>query len=128
MTIIVVMVIQIHGSLRIFDRGRMAASFFAHTGIARLARHWRPSDACILTFHGVRDGSDNVELLDLDQHVTLELFSEVCAHLEAHYAVLPLREIVEARSAVKSLPARTVAITFDDGYVSNYTLAYPVQN
>ena len=126
MAIIVIMGIPIHGSSHKLDLGRVVAGFFAHTGIARLARYWRPSDACVLTFHGVRDGSDDSQLLDLDQHVTLDLFREVCAHLAAHYTVLPLREIVEARAAGRSLPARAVAITFDDGYESNYLHAYPV--
>ncbi len=109
-----------------FDRGRVVAAFFSRTGIARLARHWRPSEACVLTFHGVRDGSDDDQLLDLDQHVTASLFQEVCDHLAAHYTVLPLSEIVAARTSGKSLPAKTVAITFDDGYASNHDLAFPV--
>ncbi len=114
------------GGLSKLDRGQVVAAFFARTGIARLARQWRPSDACILTFHGVREGSDDDHLLDLDQHVHIALFKEVCAHLAANYTVLPLAEIVKARAGGQSLPAKTVAITFDDGYASNHDLAFPV--
>ena len=113
------------GSLKL-DPGRAVAAFFARTGIARLSRHWRPSDACVLTFHGVRDGSDDDQLLDLDQHITLSLFQEVCTYLAANYTVLPLSEIVDARMNGKSLPSQTVAITFDDGYDSNHLLAFPI--
>ncbi|MDB6138287.1 MAG: polysaccharide deacetylase [Verrucomicrobiaceae bacterium] len=56
----------------------------------------------------------------------LSLFKEVCGHLAAHYTVLPLSEIVAARAGGNSLPSKTVAITFDDGYASNHLLAFPV--
>ncbi|MDB6119583.1 MAG: polysaccharide deacetylase [Verrucomicrobiaceae bacterium] len=120
------MVIPLRGGLSTLALGPVVAAFFARTGIARIARRWRPSDACVLTFHGVRDGSDDDQLLDLDQHVHIALFKQVCAHLAANYTVLPLAEIVKARASGRSLPAQTVAITFDDGYASNHDLAFPV--
>ena len=120
------MVIQRKDPLQKLDPGRAAALFFARTGIARLARRWRPSDVCVLTFHGVRDCQDDDQLLDLEQHVTVRIFDQVCGYLMANYAVLPLSEIVEARRRGKSLPRQTVAITFDDGYESNSRLAYPL--
>lgn len=126
MHVIVVMEITMDQNLRRIDPGKVVAAFFAHSGIARVSRHWRPSDVCVLTFHGVRDVGEEEELLDADQHVPLELFRDICAHLAANYQVLPLREVVKAQREGKSLPHKTVAITFDDGYASNYLLAYPV--
>jgi peptidoglycan/xylan/chitin deacetylase (PgdA/CDA1 family) len=126
MVVIVVMEFPINGKMHRLDPGQVIAAFFSRTGIARLARHWRPSDACVLTFHGVSNGSDNHQLLDLDQHVCIDLFTELCDHLKACYSVRPLSEIMEARQKGLSLPQNTVAITFDDGYSSNYLLAYPV--
>lgn len=64
MEIIVIVVITIQESQPKFDRGRVAAALVTCSGIARLARHWRPSDACVLTFHGVRDGNGDGQLLD----------------------------------------------------------------
>lgn len=115
-----------NGGLSKLGLGRVVAAFFSRSGIARLARQWRPSDACVLTFHGVRNGSDDDQLLDLDQHVTVSLFKEVCSHLAANYDVLPLSEIIEARAQGRPLPGKTVAITFDDGYASNCHLAFPI--
>ena len=108
------------------DPGRVVAAVFSRTGLARLSRQWRPSDACVLTFHGVSDGSCDDQLLDVDQHVHIQLFRDLCAHLASCYRVLPLSDIVAARQSGKSLPSGAVAITFDDGYASNYHLAYPV--
>ena len=111
---------------RRIDPGEVLAGFFAHSGLARLSRYWRPSSACILTFHGVRDGSHDDQLLDVNQHVHVSLFEELCRFLAANYTVLPLSEVVAAKKKGRSLPQRTVAITFDDGYASNYHLAYPI--
>ncbi|MFA6216864.1 MAG: polysaccharide deacetylase family protein [Candidatus Omnitrophota bacterium] len=42
------------------------------------------------------------------------------------YAVVPLEEAVRLVKDKQAPPARTVAITFDDGYGDNYTEAFPI--
>ena len=42
------------------------------------------------------------------------------------FDVVPLAELVDALRAGEPLPDRTVAITFDDGYVSIYATAWPL--
>ncbi len=46
-------------------------------------------------------------------------------HLVKNYNVVPLNEIMEFVEGKRSLPRKSVAITFDDGYMDNYTNAYP---
>lgn len=82
--------------------------------------------AAVLTFHGLREDGKASGVLDESLHLPLSVFRETCLHLAAHYQVLPLAEIVAFWQAGKTLPARTVAITFDDGYASNFQLGYPV--
>jgi peptidoglycan/xylan/chitin deacetylase (PgdA/CDA1 family) len=52
-------------------------------------------------------------------------FDAQMGHLARHYAPLPLVEAA-ARLARGSLPARAVAVTFDDGYGDNYRHAFPI--
>lgn len=45
---------------------------------------------------------------------------------ERRYQVVPLKIVAEAVRKKKQLPARTVALTFDDGYQNNYHYAFPI--
>lgn len=45
---------------------------------------------------------------------------------QQRYNVLPLEELTELIRQHKKIPAKTVAITFDDGYRDNYIYAFPV--
>lgn len=107
--------------------GTAAALFSAKSGVSRLSRRWRPAPVCVLTFHGLRDATvPQPDLLDVDQHIPVTFFTEVCEHLAQHYHVVSTLDVVKAQRGETALPERAVAITFDDGYASNYHLAYPV--
>lgn len=59
--------------------------------------------------------------------VTPEQFREQMQYLHDHqFNVLPLSDIVNAIKSQQTLPAKTVAITFDDGYRSIATTAHPI--
>lgn len=59
--------------------------------------------------------------------VSVATFERQMAFLKSwHYNVLPLEALADLVKAKKKIPARTVAITFDDGYKDNYTYAFPV--
>lgn len=102
-----------------------SVQLIARCGFSRIARGLRSGQPCILTFHGLR-ADDDQGLLDNSLHTPVSVFRDVCRHLAASYHVVHLREIVSALKNKTRLPDGSVAITFDDGYESNYQLAFPV--
>lgn len=74
----------------------------------------------IFMFHGVAEEPSPFRLAVSVRE--LEAFCEVAAE---SYDVLPLAEL-EARRRAGVLPARAIAITFDDGYADNHDVAWPI--
>lgn len=59
--------------------------------------------------------------------ITQERFREDMQYLAAYgYTPLLSADLIAIRAGVETMPEKPVMITFDDGYESNYTLAYPV--
>ena len=59
--------------------------------------------------------------------VSPQTFRRQMAFLKRHkYKVIPLEKVVDLIEHKKKIPFKTVAITFDDGYLDNYTNAYPI--
>lgn len=75
----------------------------------------------ILIFHRVRESRDPL----VPGEVTRDEFDAICQWLKAWFTVLPLSEAVR-RLGDGTLPARALAITFDDGYADNHDVALPV--
>lgn len=75
----------------------------------------------ILIFHRVFPATDPLfpEVPDAN------CFAEILAWLKRSFNVLPLAHAVKALKAGR-LPARAAAITFDDGYEDNYSVALPL--
>jgi peptidoglycan/xylan/chitin deacetylase (PgdA/CDA1 family) len=99
--------------------------FMAQKGLARVARGLQEGQPCILTFHGLREDSDP-GLIDAELHTPVSVFRDICRHLSSRYRVCSLSALVDALQRRLPLPDGTVALTFDDGYASNYSLAYPI--
>lgn len=80
----------------------------------------------IFMFHSI--GSAPVELKEGEptpQH-SQELFATFCEWLVSHATVLTASELAERRRSGGRSSERLVAITLDDGYEDNFTIALPV--
>ncbi len=75
----------------------------------------------VLTYHRVRPERDEL----LPDVCDVARFTSQLSILKRWFNVLPLAEAVE-RAAQGDLPARTVCITFDDGYLDNAQIALPL--
>jgi peptidoglycan/xylan/chitin deacetylase (PgdA/CDA1 family) len=93
-------------------------------GIYRLWRFLHRREALILTYHGVlqngRDVYTNRNCVDA------EMFDRQMAYLARHYHVLPLPDLVRHLRDGKKLPLYSAAITFDDGFLNNFSVAWPI--
>jgi|SRR5581483_3731498 len=100
---------------------------FHYTGLASLARACLSGRAAILRYHSVSTQADGTHLcLDPGLAVSPEHFDGQCAYLARHYRVISLDEMVDRLQNGRSLPPKAVALTFDDGYLDNYTHAFPI--
>lgn len=96
------------------------------TGVFRMlgASHWRNGRLLILGYHGI--SQDDEHLWNPELYMRPAQFQ---SHLEMiaeqGFTVLGLHDAVE-RLYAGTLPARALAITFDDGSVDFYREAYPL--
>ena len=77
--------------------------------------------AVVLTYHHVsRDTPTSTS-------ITPAQFGAHLDHLERHgYRIWPLQKLVQRLQRGKHVPANTVALTFDDAYLSVFTTAHPM--
>jgi len=85
---------------------------------------WRQQRLLILCYHGT--SLEDEHLWRPGLYISRQRLSERFASLkQRHYTVLPLGEALEQLQA-QTLPARSVALTFDDGSYDFYRQAYPL--
>lgn len=104
-------------ALSAFRRGASALDDFLKRTAARPGLE---RGGLIFMFHGVADEPSPFRLAT--PRAELEQFCRIAAE---SYDVLPLAEL-ESRRRAGTLPARAIAITFDDGYADNHDVAWPV--
>lgn len=80
----------------------------------------------VLSYHDIQDNVDG----SLEKETTLLSTQHLAGHLnwlQAHgYHPVSVNDILAAQQGVKPLPSKPVLLTFDDGYQSFYTHAYPL--
>lgn len=84
----------------------------------------RVAGAVILMYHSVAT-TEEAAWIDPANHLPPEVFDAHLAYLASHYQIVALEDIVAAVETGRTLPARTVALTFDDGYLDNLTEVAP---
>lgn len=78
---------------------------------------------CIINFHGVRKQTTNIFN---NRHIPVSDFEKTLVYLKNNYNIVPLSELFELHRSKKKPEHRTIAITFDDGYLNNFEIAFPI--
>lgn len=111
------------GGQNIMYLKRKAYALLALAGIPRaMHRLCRPGDLTVVMYHGVLDAP-----LPLGDRLFLpeKLFSLHLRYLAKHFTLLPLDEALESRGRGGG-GKPVAAVTFDDGFRNNFTVAFPL--
>ncbi|GEM_PF-496460 len=78
-------------------------------------------------YHGFTDKQNHEGIENYQgKHVHIEKFREQVKFLKKNYNVISLDRVVRHLTKGEEIPPWSVALSLDDGYRSNYSLAYPV--
>jgi peptidoglycan/xylan/chitin deacetylase (PgdA/CDA1 family) len=105
-----------------------AVGALAAAGASARWNWWRPTlsgGMPALMYHKIGDYPPGSELAKL--WVTTADFRRQLEYLKKHgFTSVTFAEWRDAEKGLKPLPAKPVLITFDDGYMNNYELAFPL--
>lgn len=83
----------------------------------------RYPSVAILGYHNFTENNESTD----DLTIPINQFEEQLQYLkENHYYTLSLDELYQYKQGKKKIPIKSVLITMDDGYQSNYDLAFPL--
>jgi peptidoglycan/xylan/chitin deacetylase (PgdA/CDA1 family) len=85
-------------------------------------REMSGSQTAVLMYHRVCPKTDNWSY----NSILPLVFRQQIEYLCNHYEMVMLDEIAKFIKSGKRLPRKAIAITFDDGYSDNFSLAYPI--
>src|SRR5512146_238698 len=95
------------------------------TGLVRVGRGLWAKSLTVVNYHRI----DNPHRKDFDSFIpnvsaTPEDFNRQMDYLAKWFNVVSLKDVIEWLDSRKELPPYAALITFDDGYLDNYTAAY----
>lgn len=98
-----------------------------NTGAVRLGRAFWADYLTVLNYHRIIDPAQpGFDSFKPNVSASPEQFAGQMDYLARWFNVVSLSDLVDWLGGKKTLPAHAALITFDDGYLDNYTFAYPI--
>lgn len=92
-------------------------------GVDKLLLARSSKKGLIINYHGVTDIIGN---RFNNRHMNVTDFEKSVVYLKANFNIVSLKDLFEVHSAGKQFAKKTVALTFDDGYINNFSQALPI--
>ncbi len=89
----------------------------------KLFRQLNKNNLLILEYHGVCRREDCPPLFT---QLPSDLFRDQLQFLAKNYNIISLDEVISCLREKKPFPKRSALVTFDDGYMNNYKVAFPL--
>lgn len=97
-----------------------------HAGLPALGRTINQARPQVLMLHGLTDREHTGLENSQHKHLHVRRFESFLAHLKKHFKVISLDELARCLATNTPPPPSSVVLTFDDGFLSNYTLGFPL--
>jgi peptidoglycan/xylan/chitin deacetylase (PgdA/CDA1 family) len=105
---------------------RKGLGLLHRAGVFALARRIRRSHAVVLTYHGVLSGDDDTYHYLNANFVAAGAFERQMAHIARYYRPIAMSDLIACYERGTAPPPGSVAVTFDDGFANNGTVAFPI--
>jgi peptidoglycan/xylan/chitin deacetylase (PgdA/CDA1 family) len=92
-------------------------------GFDKLLLQKNKKKQAIINFHGVSKVQGK---RFNNRHLDSGEFEKLVIALKKNYEIIPLKQLFENFRAKTVSKKRTIALTFDDGYINNFTVALPI--
>lgn len=80
----------------------------------------------IFLFHGVTTSKPHPVRNYTRKHIAADRFVQFCIAMSQCGHVISLNDVVAMWNSGSALPSKSFAVTFDDGFANNYTVACPI--
>jgi peptidoglycan/xylan/chitin deacetylase (PgdA/CDA1 family) len=101
-------------------------AILVRSGLLNVAGRLRGRSAAILMFHSVMDNPQSAQLFLGEISHSRDIFRGQMELLAAKYHPVSLQQIQSFIRGHTDLSPRSIAITFDDGYLDNFEVAAPI--
>lgn len=109
------------------SRKRKLLNFAYETGLIRAGRGIWAKSLTVVNYHRINDPyQKDFDSFKPNVSATPQDLDRQLAYLAKWFNVISLKDVVEWLDGRKDLPPYAALITFDDGYLDNYTSAFPL--